>query len=66
MKLKEWSMFVLLGLVWGSSFLWIKIAVQEIGPFWRLLIGSLLVVAGIAVVNLKVRFKSAPLTPVAD
>lgn len=43
MKLKEWSMFVLLGLVWGSSFLWIKIAVQEIGPFilvaFRLLFG---------------------------
>ena len=26
MKLKEWGMFALLGLVWGSSFLWIKIA----------------------------------------
>jgi drug/metabolite transporter (DMT)-like permease len=25
MKLKEWGMFVLLGLVWGSSFLWIKV-----------------------------------------
>ncbi len=33
MKLKEWGVFALLGLVWGSSFLWIKIAVQEIGPF---------------------------------
>lgn len=43
MKLKEWGMFVLLGLIWGSSFLWIKIAVQEIGPFilvaFRLLFG---------------------------
>ncbi len=43
MKLKEWSAFTLLGLVWGSSFLWIKIAVQEIGPFtvvaFRLLFG---------------------------
>lgn len=26
MKLREWGMFALLGLVWGSSFLWIKIA----------------------------------------
>lgn len=25
MKLKEWSLFALLGLVWGSSFLWIKV-----------------------------------------
>jgi drug/metabolite transporter (DMT)-like permease len=43
MKLKEWGAFVLLGLIWGSSFLWIKIAVEEIGPFmlvaWRLLFG---------------------------
>jgi drug/metabolite transporter (DMT)-like permease len=43
MKLKEWSAFALLGLIWGSSFLWIKIAVEEIGPFtlvaFRLLFG---------------------------
>lgn len=53
MKLREWGAFGLLGLVWGSSFLWIKIAVQEIGPFtlvaFRLLFGvlGLLVVAAI-------------------
>ena len=29
MKIKEWTAFVLLGLIWGSSFLWIKIAVDE-------------------------------------
>jgi drug/metabolite transporter (DMT)-like permease len=43
MKLKEWGIFGLLGLIWGSSFLWIKIAVAEIGPFvlvsFRLLFG---------------------------
>jgi drug/metabolite transporter (DMT)-like permease len=43
MKLKEWGAFALLGLIWGSSFLWIKIAVREIGPFvlvaFRLLFG---------------------------
>ena len=43
MKLKEWGAFVLLGLIWGSSFLWIKIAVAETGPFmlvtFRLLFG---------------------------
>ncbi len=32
MKLKECSAFWLLGLVWGSSFLWIKIAVEQMGP----------------------------------
>ena len=45
MKLKDWGAFSLLGLVWGSSFLWIKIAVQEIGPItlvaYRLLFGLL-------------------------
>lgn len=45
MKVKEWSAFALLGLIWGSSFLWIKIAVQDTGPFtlvaFRLLFGLL-------------------------
>jgi len=45
LKTKDWFAFILLGLVWGSSFLWIKIAVQEVGPFLlvalRLLFGAL-------------------------
>jgi len=45
MKPKDWAAFILLGLVWGTSFLWIKIAVKEIGPLLlvslRLLIGIL-------------------------
>jgi hypothetical protein len=32
MKLKHWIIFMLLGLIWSTSFLWIKIGVQEIGP----------------------------------
>jgi drug/metabolite transporter (DMT)-like permease len=44
MKPKEWAAFLGLSIAWGTSFLWIKIAVQEIGPFTmlaiRLLIGS--------------------------
>lgn len=32
MKVKEWGAFVLLGLIWGSSFLWIKIGVESITP----------------------------------
>ena len=32
MKLKHWLVFLLLGAIWSSSFMWIKIAVQEIGP----------------------------------
>jgi len=45
MKSKEWVWFVALGMIWGSSFLWIKVAVQEVDPFtlvgWRLLFGVL-------------------------
>jgi len=41
--MKQWTVFGLLGLVWGSSFLWIKIAVAETGPLtlvaFRLLFG---------------------------
>jgi len=33
LNIKEWGAFGLLGLIWGSSFLWIKIAVAEVGPF---------------------------------
>lgn len=49
MKIKEWSAFVLLALIWGTSFLWIKIAVQEVGPFmlvsFRLLFGLIGLIA---------------------
>jgi len=33
MKTKNWLLFIFVGLIWGTSFLWIKIAVQEISPF---------------------------------
>jgi drug/metabolite transporter (DMT)-like permease len=52
MKARDWVTFWTLGLIWGSSFLWIKIALDNVGPFtlvaWRLLIG----VAGLAIVVL--------------
>jgi drug/metabolite transporter (DMT)-like permease len=32
MKLKDWVTFLALTLIWGASFLWIKIAVRDIGP----------------------------------
>ncbi|HEY2980340.1 MAG TPA: DMT family transporter [Anaerolineales bacterium] len=45
MKPKNWFSFLLLGGIWSSSFLWIKIAVQEIGPItlvaYRVLFGLL-------------------------
>ncbi len=43
MSFREWGAFGLLSLLWGSSFLWIKVALQEVGPFtlvgWRLVAG---------------------------
>jgi drug/metabolite transporter (DMT)-like permease len=45
MKPKHWFAFILLGMVWSASFLWIKIAVQEVDPFtlvgFRVLFGAL-------------------------
>ena len=33
MKTRDWLLFWLLGIIWGTSFLWIKVAVTEISPF---------------------------------
>ena len=52
MKTKDWVAFIALSLAWGSSFLWIKIALQEIEPFilvaLRLLFGILGLLAVVA------------------
>lgn len=32
MSIKDWVKFIILGLIWGSSFLWIKIGLQELQP----------------------------------
>jgi drug/metabolite transporter (DMT)-like permease len=32
MKAKHWIVFLLLGAIWSSSFMWIKIALDEVGP----------------------------------
>jgi drug/metabolite transporter (DMT)-like permease len=49
LKTKHWIVFILLGLIWSSSFLWIKIGVQEIGPMalvsFRMLFGALTAIA---------------------
>src|SRR5512139_2940157 len=53
MKLKHWLIFLLLGAIWSSSFMWIKIAVQEVGPLtlvaFRVLFGFLFGVAVILI-----------------
>ncbi|MEW6028183.1 MAG: DMT family transporter [Chloroflexota bacterium] len=32
MKTKHWIVFITLGLIWSTSFIWIKIGVQDVGP----------------------------------
>lgn len=45
MKAKHWVVFILLGLIWSSSFMWIKIAIAQMGPStlvaYRVLFGLL-------------------------
>ena len=45
MKTKHWIVFILLGAIWSSSFLWINIGVQDIGPMalvaFRMLFGAI-------------------------
>ena len=52
MQPKHWTAFIFLGVIWSASFLWIKIALNEIGPntlvAWRVLFG--LIFAGGAVI----------------
>ena len=64
---KDWAAFWLLGLIWGSSFLWIRIAVQEIGPFMLVALRVLIGVLGLALVAAVARpaFPRAPRTYLA-
>lgn len=47
--------FILLGLIWGSSFAWIKIAVDEIPPAtlvaWRMTLGAIGMIAMLAILR---------------
>jgi drug/metabolite transporter (DMT)-like permease len=46
MTFKQWASFIALAIIWGASFLWIKLAVQNNGPFT---IASLRLVAALLV-----------------
>jgi drug/metabolite transporter (DMT)-like permease len=49
MKPKDWFLFSLIGLIWGTSFLWIKIAVQEISPLVLVGLRTLFAALGLVV-----------------
>jgi len=52
-KAKHWFVFILLGVIWSSSFMWIKIAMREVGPLtlvaFRALFGLLFCVVVILI-----------------
>ena len=49
MSTRDWFKFIALSLIWGTSYLWIKIAVTEVGPFilvvFRTLFAALTILA---------------------
>jgi drug/metabolite transporter (DMT)-like permease len=55
MKIKDWLLFWTLGLVWGTSFLWIKIAVTEISPFMLVSFRTLFALLGLGAFLMAVR-----------
>jgi drug/metabolite transporter (DMT)-like permease len=61
--------FIGLGLIWGSSFLWIKIAVDELGAATlaaeRITIGAVIVLVFLRVVGMRMPSSAAELAPLA-
>ncbi|MDO9546923.1 MAG: EamA family transporter [Pelolinea sp.] len=58
MKTKDWGLFWLVGLIWGTSFLWIKIALEEVSPIVLVAFRSLFGTIGlglIIIINKKVQ-----------
>lgn len=60
MKSKDLLAFAALSLVWGSSFFWIKIAIQEVGPFMLVGLRVLFGILGLAVILLFNRPEGMP------
>jgi len=59
-KTKDLLAFLALSLAWGSSFFWIKIAIQDIGPFMLVALRVLFGILGLAVILLFNRPKDMP------
>ena len=61
--------FVLLGMIWGSSFAWIKIAVEELPPAtlvaWRMTLGAAGMVAMLLVWRIRLPRRLRELVPLA-
>lgn len=57
MSAKDWFKFLFLGLVWGSSFLWIKLALGEVNPFVLVMFRTGFAFLGLLMVSLFLRPK---------
>ncbi len=57
MSAKNWVKFIFLGLMWGSSFLWIKLALREVNPFMLVFFRVLFASIGLGVYFLFIRRK---------
>lgn len=66
---KLYSVLVALSLIWGTSFLFIKLAVGELGPwgvaFWRCFFGTVILFLVLAIKKEKVRWKQLPWKQIA-
>lgn len=51
MSAKDWFKFLFLGLVWGSSFLWIKLALAEVSPLVLVMFRTGFAFLGLVVVS---------------
>lgn len=48
MTVRNWIKFIALGIIWGTSFLWIRIAVMDVGPYLLVFFRILFAFIGIA------------------
>ncbi len=59
MDFKNWLKFIALALIWGTSFLWIRIAVPDVGPFilvfFRILFAFIGILAYFLIRRIKLR-----------
>lgn len=60
MNTRNWIKFIALSMIWGTSFLWIRVAVKDIGPyllvFFRMIIAFLGVVVYVIIRKVKIKF----------